>query len=194
VNLPIAQERDYVHASEEEWHASLVHGRSSLIPHQHKPIYRIPAATLHLRSHHQKLLDFYAHFVSHAAASLGIPISRVVHLPTQRSLWTVPRSPFAHKKSQENFERRTHKRAIKAWDADPEVVDRWFQYIRQHAMGGVGMRALRWSRMPLGVGATHLQQVKQALTTPQAQMKKLADKIVKEEAKKSTAAAPTQAS
>ena len=106
----------------------------------------------------------------------------------------MPRSPFAHKKSQENFERRTHKRAIKAWDADPEVIDRWFQYIRKHAMGGVGMRALRWTRMPLGVGEAHVQQAKQATTTPQVQIKKLADKIVAEEAKKASAAAPTHAS
>ena len=58
-------------------------------------------------------------------------------------------------------------------------------------MGGVGMRALRWSRMPLGVGETH---VKQVLATPQAQIKKLADKIVKEEVKKTSPAPPAQSS
>lgn len=51
-------------------------------------------------------------------------------------------------------------------------------------MGGVGMRAVRWDRMPLSVGAGQLQHVKQALVTPQAEMKKLAEKIVKEESKK----------
>ncbi|KAJ3536633.1 hypothetical protein NMY22_g5947 [Coprinellus aureogranulatus] len=181
-NLPLPPTPERINSSsEEEWHASLIHGRSSLDPYSHKPIYRIPAASLHLRSHHPKLLDFFCHFAGHAAASLGIPISKVVHLPTQRSLWTVPRSPFAHKKSQENFERRTHKRAIKAWDTDPEVLDRWFQYIRQHAMGGVGMRAIRWDRAPVGVGA---RQARQAVVTPQVQVKQLAEKIVREEGKK----------
>ena len=32
-------------------------------------------------------------------------IERPVVLPTQRSLWTVLKGPFAHKKKQENFER-----------------------------------------------------------------------------------------
>jgi len=181
--LPLKPSRStsYESLPEDQWHATLVRGRSVQPAYHHKPVYRYPAALLHLRSHHPKLLDFFCHFAEHAAASLGIPASHTVHLPTQRSLWTVPRGPFVHKKSQENFERRTHKRAIKAWDTDPEVIDRWLAYLRKHALGGVGMRVIKWERAPLGVGQKQVQEVKTTLAS--AKIKNLAAKIVKEEQK-----------
>jgi hypothetical protein len=54
-----------------------------------------------------------------------------------------------HKKSQENFERKVHKRMVKAWDTDPEVIRRWVAYLRRHELGGVGMRIIQWDRLPL---------------------------------------------
>jgi len=140
--------------TEEEYAATLIHGRSVHEPYFHPRTYDIPVANIHFRSHHIKLLNLFTHFAAHAASSLGIPTSKVVPLPTQRTLWTVLRSPFAHKKSQENFDRRVHKRAIKAWDADPEVVQRWVAYLRAHAMPGVGMRVTTWNRLPLGIGSS----------------------------------------
>jgi small subunit ribosomal protein S10 len=53
----------------------------------------------------------------------------------------VPKSPFVHKKSQENFQRKEHKRAIKVYDASRASVDLWLRYLKQHAVGGVGVRA-----------------------------------------------------
>jgi small subunit ribosomal protein S10 len=49
-----------------------------------------------------------------------------------------------------------HKRAIKAWDADPEVVQRWVLYLRKNAMPGVGMKVTIWDRVPLGIGDEYL--------------------------------------
>ena len=57
------------------------------------------------------------------------------------SLYTVPKSPFVHKKSQENFQRKEHKRVVKVYDAQRESVDLWLRYLKQHAVGGMGMRA-----------------------------------------------------
>lgn len=136
---------------------TLVHGRSVFAPHLHPRTHGIPVANIHFRSHHIPLLKLFTHFALHAASSLGIPASNVIPLPTQRSLWTVIRSPFAHKKSQENFERKVHKRAIKAWDADPEVVLHWVSYLRKNAMPGVGMKITTWDRIPLGIGAFDLK-------------------------------------
>jgi len=119
-------------------------------PQRHPKTHGIPVAMLHFRSYHLSLLDFFMHFVLHSAYSIGIPCSGVAHLPTKRSLYTVLRSPFAHKKSQENFVRITHKRAIKLWDANPEVVDRFVAYLRENMLGGVGMRVVRWYRLPVG--------------------------------------------
>ncbi|KDR72782.1 hypothetical protein GALMADRAFT_142515 [Galerina marginata CBS 339.88] len=139
--------------TEEEYAATLIHGRSVHEPFFHPRTHDIPVANIHFRSHHVQLLNLFTHFAVHAASSLGIPTSKVVPLPTQRTLWTVLRSPFVHKKSQENFERKVHKRAVKAWDADPEVVGRWVTYLRAHAMPGVGMKVTTWDRLPLGVGS-----------------------------------------
>lgn len=69
------------------------------------------------------------------------------------------------------------------WDVDGEVLERWFQYIRRHAMGGVGMRAVRWERVQLGVGEKELRGVKGG-KTPQAEMRRLAERIVREESGK----------
>ncbi|KIM37445.1 hypothetical protein M413DRAFT_77168, partial [Hebeloma cylindrosporum] len=118
----------------------------------------IPVANLHFRSHHIRLLNLFTHVAAHAASSLGIPVSKTASLPTKRRLWTVLRSPFVHKKSQENFERKTHKRAIKAWDADPEVVHRWITYLRANAMPGVGLKVTTWERLPLDVSASTMAQ------------------------------------
>ncbi|KAI0245829.1 ribosomal protein S10 domain-containing protein, partial [Lactifluus subvellereus] len=106
-------------------------------------------------AHHPEPIQLVAHFASHAAASFRIPILGVVSLPTQRTLWTVPGGPFAHKKSQENFERRVHMRTIKAFDADAEVVDRWVRYLEAHVLPGVGMHVMRWHRLPIGIGRLH---------------------------------------
>ncbi len=137
--------------SEEQYAAALVHGRAFHAPYKHPQTDNVPVAIVQFRSYHTHLLDLFTHFASHAAASLGIPISGVVMLPKKRSMWTVPRSPFVFKKSQENFERIEHKRAIKAWDADEEVVLRWVKYLQRHNMAGVGMRIVRWERMRLGL-------------------------------------------
>jgi small subunit ribosomal protein S10 len=138
---------------------TLVHGRSAFAPILHPRTHGIPVANIHFRSHHPPLLKLFTHFALHAASSLGIPASNVISLPTQRSLWTVIRSPFVHKKSQENFERTVHKRAIKAWDADAEVVQRWIWYLRKNAMPGIGMKVTLWERLPLGIGALNLKEL-----------------------------------
>jgi len=89
----------------------------------------------------------------------------------------VPKSPFVHKKSQENFERKVHKRLIKAWDADQEVVDRWLQYVQKHAIGGVGIRIVRWDRVAVGVGKRRLEDVSGEI---RAEIQALGERIVQE--------------
>ncbi|KAJ7584859.1 ribosomal protein S10 domain-containing protein [Mycena floridula] len=177
-NLPFPKEALSEDYGEEEYAAALIHGRSIHRPWQHNSFIRIPVAVLHFRSHHIKRLELFAHFATHAASALGIPCSQPAVLPIKRSMWTVIKSPFAYKKSQENFERKVHKRVIKAWDADPDVVDAWLRYLRRHNMGGVGMRAVKWERIPVGFGA-ELAPSKQVGTKEQIQT--LGQKIVEEE-------------
>lgn len=166
--------------------ATLIHGRGFHKPFHHPRTHDIPVANIQFRSYHTELLDLFTHFATHTASALGIPVSRVVTLPTKRTLWTVPRSPHVHKKSQENFERKVYKRAIKAWDAHPDVVDKWCQYLRKHALAGVGLRVTRWQRMPLGIGKKRSEEAenelrKQGDGSHKGMIKTLGDKIVAEE-------------
>jgi small subunit ribosomal protein S10 len=93
-------------------------------------------------------------------------------------MWTVLKSPFAHKTAQENFERRIHKRAIKAWDADMEVINRWVWFLRKHRMHEVGMRITRWERVPVGVGKL-LEGVKaKKAGNPTEKAQKMANDII----------------
>ena len=83
-----------------------------------------------------------------------------------------------------------HARGIKAFDADAEVVDRWVRYLEAHALPGVGMRVVRWHRLPIGIGRSHLQSVvgrmRLGRLTNKQKVKELGEKIVEVE---STAAA-----
>lgn len=178
-----------------------MHGRSFLPAYYHPRTHNIPVALIHFRSYHVSLLNLFTHFTSHAAAALAIPISKTIPLPTQRSLWTVPRSPFVHKRSQENFERRTHKRVIKAWDADDEVVEKWIKYLEAHPLAGVGFRVVRWQRAPVSVGELTMQAVKDRLlvdmqtrkTRSAEKVKELGEKIIQQELAAATAASSASA-
>ena len=64
-----------------------------------------------------------------------------------------------HQKSQENLEHRTHRRTVTAWDAHPDVIDMLVQYLERHVASGVGMRAVKWQRAPVGVGRETMEGV-----------------------------------
>ncbi|KAG8714954.1 mitochondrial 37S ribosomal protein rsm10, partial [Ceratobasidium sp. 394] len=65
--------------------------------------------------------------------------------------------------AQENFEKKTHKRAVKVWNADRGVVDVWLRYLEEHMMPGIGMRVVRWEREEVGFGERRLGEVVGAL-------------------------------
>jgi small subunit ribosomal protein S10 len=85
-----------------------------------------------------------------SAHSLRIPTTNPASLPTTTSLYTVTKGPFVHKKAQENFTRKTHRRVIKVFDADKGVIDLWLRYLRKNGIGGVGMKAQIWERVEFG--------------------------------------------
>ncbi|RPD72897.1 hypothetical protein L226DRAFT_546729 [Lentinus tigrinus ALCF2SS1-7] len=116
--------------TEPAYAASIVHGRSVRQPHYLPKTHGIPAAILHFRSYHPHTLDFFVHFASHTASALGVPLSK--------------------SKSQENFERKTHKRVLKAWDAHPDVVNMLVQYLEKHIAP--------WA-VPVGVGQKKMESV-----------------------------------
>ncbi|KAI8576368.1 hypothetical protein K450DRAFT_257431 [Umbelopsis ramanniana AG] len=130
------------------------------VPERVQPTHGIPVCNLHFRGYLPQHLDFYVDFARRAAFALKMPCSGPVYLPTQTSRWTVIKSPFVHKKSQENFERKTHKRLLQIKDTNPEVVQRWLHYLKMNAPAGIGMRATTWEFENVGVGKTMVEKAK----------------------------------
>ncbi|CAI4037928.1 hypothetical protein SMKI_04G2650 [Saccharomyces mikatae IFO 1815] len=97
-------------------------------------------ADIQLRSYDNENLDFYSDFILRTGFYLGIALTGPKPLPTRRERWTVIKSPFVHAKSKENFERHTHKRLIRAWDSNPEVLQLLISYVTKHSIAGVGMK------------------------------------------------------
>jgi small subunit ribosomal protein S10 len=123
-----------------------------LRPLKRTPTHGIPVCSLQIRSFSVRNLELYADFAMRAAYYMGLPAKGPVPLPHITQRWTVPRSNFVHKKSQENFERVTVRRAIQILDGDPEVVQCWLGYLQQKAYHGIGMKAHMWEHEGLGVG------------------------------------------
>ncbi|KAI5302364.1 hypothetical protein KEM56_000750 [Ascosphaera pollenicola] len=123
-----------------------------LKPLKRKPEFGVPTCDLQLRSFSVRNVEFMADFALRAAYYLRLPASGPVPLPRITERWTVIRSNFAHKKSQENFERLTHRRLIQIQDGDVEVVQAWLAFLRKHAFHGVGMKANIWEFSSLDVG------------------------------------------
>jgi ribosomal protein S10 len=103
-----------------------------------------------LRSYNVRNLEFFADFALRAAYYLGLPTSGPVPLPRIVERWTVPRAHFIAKKSQENFERRTLRRLIQIKDGNPETVQVWLAFLKEHAYYGIGMKANVWNYEKIG--------------------------------------------
>ena len=121
-----------------------------LRPLKRKAPHGVPACDLQLRSYSTRNLEFFADFCLRAAYYLDLPASGPVPLPRIVERWTVPRSNFVHKKSQENFERRTVRRLIQIRDGHPDTIAVWLAFLRKHAYYGIGMKANLWHYEKLG--------------------------------------------
>jgi small subunit ribosomal protein S10 len=139
----------------------------------------VHVATLQLRSHERDPLDLYSQFALQAAHSLKLPTTAAHTLPMTRELVTVIRSHFVHKKKQENYEKRTYRRAIKVFDADRDTLDLWLRYLKKHSIGGVGLKAYVHEYVEFGFAAGEIAAVEGKLaSTSQEKIGKVAAEIV----------------
>lgn len=122
-----------------------------LAPLRRRPQMGLPVCDLQLRSYSVRNLEFFADFAMRAAYYLGLAARGPIPLPRLTESWTVPRSNFVHKKSQENFRRITLRRMIQIQDGDPEVVQCWLGYLEKRAYYGIGMKANVWEFEELDV-------------------------------------------
>ncbi|KAF2773484.1 ribosomal protein S10, partial [Teratosphaeria nubilosa] len=113
-----------------------------LEPLRHKPNATDPlTCELQLRSYSVRNLEVFADFAMRAAYYLKLCALGPIPLPKITERWTVPRSNFVHKKSQENFERITRRREIRIIGGHPETVAAWLGYVKKYQYYGVGMKA-----------------------------------------------------
>lgn len=110
-------------------------------PFKHPITHGDHVCSLQVRSFFTPDLEFYCNFILRVAFYLQIPVKGVTPLPRRTERWTVIKSPFVHAKTKENFERRTHKRLIKLYDANPETVQLFLATVRKYCISGVGMKA-----------------------------------------------------
>ncbi|NOT33818.1 MAG: 30S ribosomal protein S10 [Candidatus Eisenbacteria bacterium] len=76
-----------------------------------------------LKAYDHATLDQSAAEIVRTARRTGAMTSGPVPLPTQKTIWTVLRSPHVDKKSREQFERRVHKRLIDITRSTPQTME-----------------------------------------------------------------------
>lgn len=78
---------------------------------------------IRLKAYEHRILDQSADKIVDTAKRTGATISGPIPLPTERTIYTVLRSPHEYKDSREQFEMRTHKRLIDIVNPTPKTVD-----------------------------------------------------------------------
>jgi len=82
-----------------------------------------PKIRIRLKGFDHKILDQSAQQIVEAAERTGAVVSGPVPLPTHIQKFSVIRSPFIDKDSQEQFEIRTHKRLIYIVEMTSKTID-----------------------------------------------------------------------
>jgi small subunit ribosomal protein S10 len=78
---------------------------------------------IRLKAYDHRVLDQSAQRIVETAERTGARVVGPVPLPTRTERFTVMRSPYIDKDSQEHFEIRTHKRLIDVLDPDSKTID-----------------------------------------------------------------------
>ena len=76
-----------------------------------------------LRGYDHRILDQSAAEIVQSARRTGAEVSGPIPLPTQRTVYTVLRSPHVDKKSREQFQMKTHKRLLDIVNPTSKTVD-----------------------------------------------------------------------
>ncbi|PIZ95167.1 MAG: 30S ribosomal protein S10 [Candidatus Magasanikbacteria bacterium CG_4_10_14_0_2_um_filter_37_12] len=82
-----------------------------------------PKIRIKIRAYDNKIIDIATKTIIDTAERNEAKIVGPVPLPTEIKKYSVNRSTFVHKPSQEQYEIRTHKRIIDIYNAGPKAVD-----------------------------------------------------------------------
>lgn len=78
---------------------------------------------IRLKAHDNKIIDEASKKIIETAERTGAMVAGPIPLPTDRSLHSVIRASFVHKKSQEQFEVKVHKRLIDVIEPTSKTID-----------------------------------------------------------------------
>lgn len=78
---------------------------------------------IRLKAYDHRILDQSAKRIVETAERSGAKVLGPVPLPTKLEKYTIRRSPFIDKDSQEHFEIRTHNRLIDVLEPDSKTID-----------------------------------------------------------------------
>ena len=78
---------------------------------------------IRLKAYEHRILDQSADKIVETAKRTGAQISGPIPLPTERTIYTVIRSPHKYKDSREQFEMRIHKRLMDILEPTQQTVD-----------------------------------------------------------------------
>ena len=78
---------------------------------------------IRLKAYDHRVIDQSAKRIVETAERSGAQVVGPVPLPTKIERFTVIRSPFIDKDSQEHFEMRTHNRLIDVMEPDSKTID-----------------------------------------------------------------------
>jgi small subunit ribosomal protein S10 len=78
---------------------------------------------IRLKAYDHKVIDQSAKQIIDTAIRTGASVAGPIPLPTQKTLYTVIKSPHVYKKGREQFEMRVHKRLIDVFDPTPKTID-----------------------------------------------------------------------
>jgi small subunit ribosomal protein S10 len=81
-----------------------------------------PKIRIKLRAYDHEILDAAVRDIVDHVTRTGARVVGPVPLPTERSIYTVIRSPHKDKDSREHFQMLTHKRLLDIIDATPKTV------------------------------------------------------------------------
>jgi small subunit ribosomal protein S10 len=81
-----------------------------------------PKIRIKLRAYDHEILDAAVRDIVDHVTRTGAKVVGPVPLPTERSIYTVIRSPHKDKDSREHFQMLTHKRLLDILDATPKTV------------------------------------------------------------------------
>ena len=78
---------------------------------------------IRLKAYDHKVIDQAAKQIVDTALRTGATIAGPIPLPTDRSTFTVIKSPHVYKKGREQFEMRVQKRLIDVTEPTPKTID-----------------------------------------------------------------------